>query len=170
MYARDFARLATPIGLVEVTGTETLIERIRIGVDGPPTSATAAAVVTALEQLNAFFAGERRCFDLPLAPAATPRGGALRDAIVAIGYGRTLSYGEVARQIASSARAVGQACARNPFPLVVPCHRVLVAGGALGPYSAGDGPVTKRWLLDHERDWAGGGAVARTTGQQILQW
>ena len=169
MYARDFARLATPIGLVEVAGTETLIERIRIGVEGRPCSAIAAAVVTALEQLDAFFAGGQRCFDLPLSPAATLRGGALRDAIVAIGFGQTLGYGEVARQIASSARAVGQACARNPFPLVVPCHRVLAAGGALGPYSAGDGPVTKRWLLEHERRWAGGDALAGATGQQVLQ-
>ena len=52
---------------------------------------------------------------------------------------------------AASARAVGRACADNPFPIVVPCHRVLPTGGALGFYSAGDGPATKAWLLRHER-------------------
>jgi len=89
-------------------------------------------------------------FTLALAPAATPRGRALRDGMVAIPYGDTASYGDLARRLGSAPRAVGQACARNPFPIVVPCHRVLGAGGALGHYSAGDGAATKRWLLDHE--------------------
>ena len=89
-------------------------------------------------------------FDLPLAPAATMRGEVLRQAMVNIGFGDTASYGELAARIGSSARALGQACARNPFPIVVPCHRVLQAGGVLGSYSAGEGPVTKRWLLRHE--------------------
>lgn len=101
-------------------------------------------------QLNAYFAGRLTHFDLSLAPARTSRGAVLRDAIVAVGHGATASYGELAHAVGSSARAVGQACARNPFPLVVPCHRVLQAGGVLGPYSAGAGPATKRWLLAFE--------------------
>lgn len=150
MHARDVARIATPIGLVGVVGTDEAVERVTIGAAGIPVRASAAAVMRAAEQLQAFFAGERRSFDLPLAPAGTPRGQALRDAIVAVRYGETLGYGEIARSAASSARAVGQACARNPLPLVVPCHRVLAAGG-LGHYSAGDGLATKSWLLAHER-------------------
>ncbi|HWL46290.1 MAG TPA: methylated-DNA--[protein]-cysteine S-methyltransferase, partial [Sphingomonadaceae bacterium] len=90
-------------------------------------------------------------FALPLSPAGTPRGPAHRAAIMAIGYGETASYGEVARAIGSSPRAVGQACARNPLPIIVPCHRVLGAGGAIGHYSAGDGIATKCWLLSHEK-------------------
>ncbi|PAX07492.1 methylated-DNA--[protein]-cysteine S-methyltransferase [Sphingomonas lenta] len=150
MYARDTARIATPIGWVEVTGDETRVERVAILTEGAPAHATAAAVTEAAEQLQAFFAGERRTFDLSLAPAATPRGQALREAIVAVGYGETLSYGQIAARALSSARAVGQACARNPLPLIVPCHRVLATGG-LGHYSAGAGLTTKEWLLAHER-------------------
>ena len=85
-----------------------------------------------------------------MVPLAGPRGEALRAGIAAVGYGETLSYGALARTIGSGARAVGQACARNPYPLVIPCHRILAAGGALGAYSASDGPATKQWLLDHE--------------------
>ena len=79
----------------------------------------------------------------------------LRQAIVDIAYGTTASYGALAKAIGSSPRAIGQACARNPFPIIVPCHRILGAGGALGAYSAGEGPITKSRLLDHERPQGG---------------
>jgi len=104
----------------------------------------------ALDQLRAYFDGRLTDFDLPLAPAASPRGGALRDAIRAIPHGEALSYGALARIAQSGPRAIGQACARNPFPVIVPCHRVLAAGGRLGTYTGGDGPATKRRLLEHE--------------------
>src|SRR3546814_13589613 len=68
---------------------------------------------------------------LPLTPAASPLGEVLRAAIVAIPHGETASYGQVARAVESGPRAVGQACARNPFPIIVPCHRVLGNGGSL---------------------------------------
>lgn len=104
----------------------------------------------ALVQLRAYFDRRLTDFDLPLAPANSARGGALRDVIRAIPYGEALSYGALARLAESGPRAIGQACARNPFPVIVPCHRVLAAGGRLGAYSGGDGPTTKRRLLDHE--------------------
>lgn len=155
MYARDEALIATPIGVIRIVGNERELLSITIGVDGNVSRGTFAAVQQAVEQLVQWFAGERRTFALPLAPAPTPRGQALRDGMVAIGYGETMSYGELARQLDSAPRAIGQACARNPFPVVVPCHRVLGAGGALGHFSGGDGPPTKRWLLDHEQRVAG---------------
>ncbi|WP_107964301.1 methylated-DNA--[protein]-cysteine S-methyltransferase [Sphingomonas sp. PP-CE-3G-477] len=150
MYARDAASIATPIGLVRVTGTGDRIDAIDIGVDNGSTS-DAPAIVEALRQIDAYFAGRLTEFDLPLAPSPTPRGADLRQAIVDIAYGTTASYGELAKAISSSPRAIGQACARNPFPIIVPCHRILGAGGALGAYSAGEGPITKSRLLDHER-------------------
>jgi len=107
-------------------------------------------------QLSAYFDGRLTRFDLPLAPLTTPRGEAHRHAIVAIGFGDRSSYGAVARQLGSSPRAVGQACRRNPFPIIVPCHRVVGAGGTIGHYSGGQGIATKIWLLDHElRNWKG---------------
>jgi methylated-DNA-[protein]-cysteine S-methyltransferase len=151
MYARDHALIATPIGAIRVEGDETVLTGIRIGGDGAPSPGNSATVRAAVEQLEQWFAKEREMFDLPLAPAGTPRGEELRAGLIAIGFGETLSYGALARVLGSSPRAIGQLCARNPFPIVVPCHRVLGSGGALGHYSGGDGPRTKSWLLEHER-------------------
>ena len=152
MYARDTALIATPIGGVRVSGDGAHITAIHIEPESMGSIApTTAPLRAAVEQLNQWFAGERHDFDLPLAPAATPRGQALRDGMVGIDYGETLSYGALSCQLGSSPRAMGQACARNPFPIVVPCHRVLNADGSLGAYSGGHGPTTKQWLLDHEQ-------------------
>lgn len=154
MYARDHGVIATSIGPVRVEGSEDALVSIRIG-EGSPSPGSAAAVRTALEQLEAWFAGERQDFELPLTPLPTSRGEELRQAMIGIGYGETLSYGELARLTGSSARAIGQICSNNPFPILVPCHRVLADGGRLGNYSGGDGPKTKSWLLEHERRLSG---------------
>jgi methylated-DNA-[protein]-cysteine S-methyltransferase len=150
-YARDTALLATPIGMIRIEGDDAVVSRIAIERERvAPRRADAPAVLKAAEQLEAFFDGALQAFDLALEPARTPRGGALRAGLIGVGFGETLSYGALARQLGSSARAIGQLCARNPFPIVVPCHRVLATGG-LGHYSSGDGVTTKQWLLDHER-------------------
>ncbi|HEU4959079.1 MAG TPA: methylated-DNA--[protein]-cysteine S-methyltransferase [Sphingomonas sp.] len=152
MYARDEALIATPIGTIRLRGGEHMLESIRIEDDETAVSrGTARAVRAAADQLLQWFAAERRDFDLPLEPAATARGGVLRQGMVNISFGKTESYGTLARRVDSAARAIGQACARNPFPIVVPCHRVIGSGGALGHYSAGAGVATKRWLLEFER-------------------
>ncbi|NIJ21293.1 methylated-DNA-[protein]-cysteine S-methyltransferase [Sphingomonas naasensis] len=151
MYARDHALIATPIGLVRVEGDDAMLTAIRIGGAGTPAKGSAAAVRSAAEQLAQWFAKERKDFDLALEPTGTPRGDALRAGLIAVGYGETLSYGALAQALGSSPRAIGQLCARNPFPIVVPCHRILAGGGRLGNYSGGDGPKTKSWLLEHER-------------------
>lgn len=152
-YARDEALIATPIGAIRIRGGEDAIESIRIEDTRaePVSRGTAQAVREAADQLLQWFAAERRDFDLPLEPAATARGGALRQGIVDISFGKTESYGDLAGRIGSAARAIGQACARNPFPIIVPCHRVIGSGGAIGHYSAGAGVATKRWLLEFER-------------------
>ncbi|TPG15608.1 methylated-DNA--[protein]-cysteine S-methyltransferase [Sphingomonas oligophenolica] len=154
MATRETASLPTPIGMTDVDAIDGVITRIAID-PSPARSATATpldpTLQAAMNQLAAYFAGQLTVFDLPLAPAATPRGAALRQAIVDIGYGDTARYGEIAATIGSSARALGQACARNPFPIVVPCHRVL-STGPNDHYSAGNGVATKRWLLTHEHE------------------
>lgn len=105
----------------------------------------------AVDQLEAWFDHRLRTFDLPLAPAATPRGEDLRAAIASIPYGSVASYGELARQAGTGPRAIGQACRRNPFVIVIPCHRVIAAGQSIGHYSAGQGLASKQQLIDHER-------------------
>jgi methylated-DNA-[protein]-cysteine S-methyltransferase len=149
-YAPSQTVIATPIGPVRIDAEDDVLTGIRIGRTGPATP-DHPLLKEAAAQLSAYFEGRLTHFDLPLAPAQNERGAPLRDAICGIGYGETATYGELAGKTGASARAVGQACATNRFPLIVPCHRVLSAGGALGYYSAGDGPATKVWLLKHEK-------------------
>lgn len=151
MYAAGFALIATPIGIVRVSGVHDRLTAITIEPaadvehDGDD-----AAVREAARQLRGYFAGTLDRFDLPLAPASTPRGEELRAALIAIPHGEHRTYGALAAQYDSSARAIGAVCRTNPFPLVVPCHRV-VSSGPTEFYSAGAGPATKAWLLAHER-------------------
>ena len=151
MYARDHALIATPIGMIRVEGDGDVIIRIQLGAEEPERHGESAVVRAATAQFLAYFSGDLKHFDLPLPPVKSPRGQVLRDGLIAIGYGESMSYGELARRLDSGPRAIGQLCVRNQLPIVVPCHRVLAAGGALGSYTAGDGPATKQWLLEHER-------------------
>lgn len=109
----------------------------------------------ACDQLQDYFDGRRAGFDLPLAPAGTPFRQRVWEAMRRIPPGETRAYRELARELGSSARAVGQACGDNPIPILIPCHRVVAAKGALGGYSGGDGPDTKRYLIELERRVAG---------------
>jgi methylated-DNA-[protein]-cysteine S-methyltransferase len=104
----------------------------------------------AAEQLGEYFAGARQDFDLPLAPPGTPFQRRVWAEMARIPFGATASYGALARKLGSVARAVGGACGANPVPIVIPCHRVLGAGGTLGGFSGGRGPATKRALLEIE--------------------
>ncbi len=116
----------------------------------------------AAEQLGEYFAGARRDFDLPLDPAGTPFQRRVWAEMARIPFGATESYGALAREVGSVARAVGGACGANPIPIVIPCHRVVGEGGVLGGFSGGTGSATKRALLEleggapHEPDLFGG--------------
>lgn len=113
------------------------------------------ALRPALDQLDAYFDGQLTDFDLELAPAGTPFQREVWAALVAIPFGDTTSYREIALEVGrpGSSRAVGQANGRNPISIIVPCHRVIAADGTLGGY--GWGLPRKRWLLDHEARVAG---------------
>jgi len=102
-------------------------------------------------QLREYFAGEREEFDLPLRPEGTAFQQRVWRALRDIPYGRTWSYGELARHIGSptSSRAVGLANGRNPISIVIPCHRVIGANGSMTGY--GGGIARKQWLLAHEK-------------------
>jgi methylated-DNA-[protein]-cysteine S-methyltransferase len=103
------------------------------------------------EQLDEYYAGTRRTFDLPLAPRGTPFQLRVWSALREIPYGVTWSYLDIARKLGDvkATRAVGAANGRNPLPIVVPCHRVIGADGSLTGF--GGGLPIKRWLLSHER-------------------
>jgi methylated-DNA-[protein]-cysteine S-methyltransferase len=101
-------------------------------------------------QLGEYFAGERRSFELDLAATGTPFQLEVWRALGAIEYGETVSYGELASRIGrpTASRAVGMANGRNPLSILIPCHRVIGAGGALTGYAGG--LERKRWLLELE--------------------
>lgn len=101
----------------------------------------------AQRQLDQFFAGKRRVFDLPLAPRGTPFQLTVWNALRAIPFGETWTYGDLARHIgqSSAVRAVGAANGRNPIPIVIPCHRVIGSDGSLTGF--GGGLPTKEFLL-----------------------
>ncbi|HIF09848.1 MAG TPA: methylated-DNA--[protein]-cysteine S-methyltransferase [Sneathiellales bacterium] len=105
----------------------------------------------AKRQLDCYFDGTPMTFDLPLAPQGTAFQVRVWEAMTVIPYGRTQTYGEIARDLNSGPRPVGTACGRNPIPIIIPCHRVLAAGGALGGYSGDGGLDTKFALLRLER-------------------
>jgi len=124
---------------------------VAIDNDGGPGDADAAVLAAAARQLGEYFDGQRKVFDLPLALGGTSFQRIVWDALLGIGYGETVSYGQLADQIGrpTAARAVGLANGRNPVSIIVPCHRVVGSDGGLTGY--GGGLNTKRRLLDLER-------------------
>lgn len=107
-------------------------------------------------QLGEFFAGDRRDFDLPLAASGTKFQQQVWDELKRIPFGARQTYGEIAQRLGrpGASRAVGAANGRNPLSIVVPCHRVVGASGALTGYAGGE--EAKRWLLEHESALAPG--------------
>jgi len=101
----------------------------------------------AKDQLDLYFEGKLTAFDLPLKPQGTPFQQAVWDQLAAIPWGEVRRYGDLAKALETSPRAVGGACGRNPIPILIPCHRVLGSNGSLGGYSGLDGIESKRSLL-----------------------
>ena len=105
-----------------------------------------ALLRSAREQLHAFFDTALTVFDLPLAPVGSPYRQRVWQALLAIPYGATRTYLEIAHDAGGSPRSVGGANGANPIPIIIPCHRVVATTG-IGGYSGGDGLPTKRALL-----------------------
>jgi methylated-DNA-[protein]-cysteine S-methyltransferase len=121
---------------------------------GPELAPKNALAAEAVRQLRAYFSDADFDFSLPLRPSGTAFQRRVWAQIAAIPKRETRTYGDVAKVLHNAPRAVGQACGANPFPLVVPCHRVIAAGGALGGFARNGGDFmldVKRWLLAHER-------------------
>ncbi len=118
------------------------------GVEVDP-DAVAADPTTIRAEIAAYERGERRSFDIETR-APTPFVGRVMEAMSAIPYGETRTYGDLADDLDSAPVAVGQACGKNPVPIIVPCHRVVGSDGELHGYSAPGGVALKRRLLEHE--------------------
>ncbi len=140
-----YVTLSTPVGFLTVFEDGGAIVAVEWGRAGA--GRATALLDEAKRQLDAYFDGRLRRFELPLRLAGSRFQRAVWGRMRAIPYGHTRTYGDLADGLASAARAVGAACGRNPIPIVIPCHRVVGGGGRLGGYSGGDGPATKRALL-----------------------
>ena len=148
----------SPVGRLLLSGDERALGGLHLLDAGPHSAAVRPGSIqrtgmfgTVAEQLAEYFAGSRTDFDLPLAPHGTPFQLAVWAQLTRIPYGTTLSYGAVAAALGKSpvaSRAVGLANGRNPISIIVPCHRVIGADGALTGY--GWGVERKEWFLRHE--------------------
>ncbi len=145
------ALVDSPLGPLAVTETDGVITGLTWGGAraGDETAVLQAVLQQARDQLAAYFDRRLDRFDLPLAVGGSDFQRAVCAAMAAIPFGETRTYGDLARDLGVSAQAIGAACGANPIPVIIPCHRVLGAGG-LGGFSAPGGVETKVALLRHE--------------------
>lgn len=132
----------SPLGPIAVTERAGLITGLNWSGN---TTEVSALLREACAQLEGYFDGKLRDFDLPLDMGEGFQG-QVRRAMAAIPFGQTRRYGDLAREIGAPAQAIGQACGANPIPIFIPCHRVLAAKG-LGGFSAKGGVESKVFLL-----------------------
>lgn len=166
--------MSSPVGPLLLAGDGSRIKVIHFRAGRHPRDpesgwiADRAPFAVAIDQLEDYFAGHRTSFDLPLAPVGTPFQRTVWQALTEIPYGKTISYGELARRIGNpqASRAVGLANGANPLPIVVPCHRIIGADGSLTGF--GGGLDIKRQLLALEREARGQRSGARGLEQLNL--
>ena len=160
-----YTMLASPVGELLLAGDESALHMIGFpsgrGAVAPDADweRNPAPFAEATRQLDDYFAGKRRTFDLPLAPTGTPFQRDVLSALQQIPYGETRSYGDLAKAVGrpKASRAVGAANGRNPLPIVIPCHRAIGSDGSLTGF--GGGLPAKRFLLDLERRHSGVGLL-----------
>jgi methylated-DNA-[protein]-cysteine S-methyltransferase len=148
----------SPLGTLTLASDEAGLREINFPKNGQPTAPAPewrkdnSALREAIAQLRAYFAGELETFDLPLAPPGTEFQQRVWDELRKIPYGKTISYGELARRIGNpnASRAVGLANGSNPIPIIIPCHRVIGSNGKLTGYGGGL-PIKEKLLALEKR-------------------
>lgn len=141
--------MESPIGLVEITASERGITSLYF-VDQVQQTKRNSITDKTVQQINDYFDGKRTVFDLPLDATGTVFQQNVWNELCNIDFGKTCSYQDIANALQNSkaVRAVGAANGRNPISIIVPCHRVIGANGALTGYASG--VERKAWLLKHE--------------------
>lgn len=145
----SFCYIESPVGRLALEADDDCVTSVRWASAGERAAKEApnAVLKEATRQLDRYFRRELRRFDLPLAARGTDHQKRVWAMMRDIPFGETATYGGMATALGSGPRAVGMACGRNPIPIIVPCHRVLGAGGKEGGFSGGRGLPTKRQLL-----------------------
>ena len=134
--------LDTPLGTLQIEATERGLCGIWFpsrSIDQGPTSKTNRVISLAKQELNAYFTGELTTFSVPLDWQGTRFQESVWQALLAVPYGKTVTYGDVARAIGRprSSRPVGGAVGKNPLPIIVPCHRIIGSDGSLTGFTGG---------------------------------
>ena|SRR5690606_14182940 len=140
MSADCFDVFDSPLGpLYALADARGALTELRLGGAPPPFPRDSRRLAEAHRQLDEYFAGRRRRFELELAPRGTPFQERVWQALLSIGYGELASYRGIAERIGrpGATRAVGRANGANRIPIVIPCHRVIASDGSLGGYSGG---------------------------------
>lgn len=139
--------LHSPVGELTLSEDEGVLVSLDWGRAPVEFQHETALLREARRQLDDYFDGRRKSFDLPLRPRGTVFQQRVWAAMQQIPAGSTRTYGDIANELKSAARAVGMACGANPIPIIIPCHRVLASGNRLGGYSGDGGAETKAALL-----------------------
>lgn len=145
----DVLSLSTPVGTLTLFAEDGAIVALDWGqgMDAPKKSSSAALTLAAQKLTDYFKTGKLDTTGLKLAPSGTAFQKHVWQEMQKIKAGHHKTYGDIAAKLNSGPRAVGGACAANPIPILIPCHRVIGANGRLGNYSGGDGAETKQFLL-----------------------
>ena len=164
---RQYDIYESPLGPLRLTGRNGTLTGLSFVEAGAETSGS-GAFEPVKKWLDAYFRGEAPEPDFPVAPVGTDFQKLIWDLLLKIPFGQTRTYGDLAREAAEilgkeimSAQAVGQAVGRNPIAIIIPCHRVVGAGGKLTGYAYG--VDRKAWLLEHERKQEANGCVTQTS-------
>ena len=142
----NYISIHSPVGDVTLFEDDGAIIAVNGGWAGNQQDAPTPLLTETIRQLDAYFTDTLTFFDLPLAPLGTSFQQNIWQEIRGIPFGETRTYGDIAIQLNTSPRPVGNACSRNPIPIIIPCHRVL-GTTALGGYSGPGGIDIKRHLL-----------------------
>ncbi len=152
----------SPIGRLYLAEESGRLTHLLFAKHEPPCEPTETPLLSEVKkQLGEYFRGERRVFDLPLAPFGSDFQMACWSALLTIPYGSTCSYADIAQLVGSpkAYRAVGNANHNNPISIIIPCHRVIGADGSLAGY--GGGLETKAYLLNLEQKTIGGNKICQ---------
>lgn len=146
----DIAHIDSPIGLLEIVGSEKGISKVCFSQATEVTKEIADSLQACVAQINAYFTGTLKEFDLPLCPVGTKFQQSVWSELLKVSYGKTASYLDIAKTLGDGnlTRAVGNANGKNPIAIVIPCHRIIGTNGKLTGYAGG--MERKKFLLELE--------------------
>lgn len=149
-----YHQFPSAVGLITVGIFKDAIHGVTIGKNNAVTSIKGSSNkigIQAEQQFNSYFSHDLKTFNLPIYSKGTSFQNKVWALLERIPYGHTSTYGELSKKLGTSPRAIGRACGANPINIIVPCHRVISVNGSLVGFSSGEGCITKKFLLEHEK-------------------